>query len=502
MRRVARGGRAIGPILVYFGIASCADVDSPVTAPTRIRPAASRGVNGPAKGDTIADEYIVVLKAGTEEVRGLAKKLVDAASGNLKFTYSSALRGFSARIPEQALPALQHNPVVDRVVPNRVVSIEETQTSVASWGLDRIDQSGLPLSGSYSYGLNGTGVNAYIIDTGIRSTHVEFGLGRVVPAFTAIDDGFGPEDCQGHGTHVAGTVGGKTVGVAKAVTLYSVRVLACNGGGTEAGVIAGVDWVAANAKLPAVANLSLGGGLSDAMNQAIANLTAAGVAVAVAAGNNARDACFFSPAAAPSALTVGATDQTDRQASYSNYGSCLDLYAPGSNITSSWGASDTSYRVLNGTSMATPHVAGAAALYLESNPHASVAAVSDAITSSATKRAVSGIGKGSPNLLVFTGGFWQLPPPPTPPVGNQPPTASFTANCPRGRCSFDGSGSSDDSGITNYRWDFGDGQSVTGSLSKVSHTYAVIGSFTATLTVTDALGQTGNASQIVKIRKN
>jgi subtilisin family serine protease len=503
-RGVASASRALGLLPLVVAFAACSDTDGPLAArmgkpPTQALPAVAY-----AMGDTVPDEFIVVLKPGTDEVRGLATSLVDDAKGRLKFSYTTAVRGFSARIPSQALEGLKHNPRVESVYPNRIVSVDDVQASLTSWGLDRIDQSALPLDGRYSYALNGAGVNAYIIDTGIRSTHQEFG-GRVIPAFSAVADGFGAEDCHGHGTHVAGTIGGSSVGVAKGVSLYAVRVLACNGGGMEDAVLAGIDWVAANRVLPAVANMSLSGGLSPLLDQAVANLTQAGVVLAVAAGNNAADACFFSPAAAPTAITVGATDQSDHQASYSNFGSCLDMYAPGSSITSAWATSDTTYRTASGTSMAAPHVAGAAALFLQAHPQASPSDVASALTGSATRRAVSGVGKASPNLLLYTGAFGQVAPAPTPPppLLDQPPIAVFSSNCARGKCTFDPSTSSDDHGVTGYRWDFGDGQTLSAaSAGRLSHVYSVAGTYTVILVVTDAVGQSGRTSQQVKVRKN
>nr|5WSL_A Chain A, keratinase [Meiothermus taiwanensis WR-220]5WSL_B Chain B, keratinase [Meiothermus taiwanensis WR-220]5WSL_C Chain C, keratinase [Meiothermus taiwanensis WR-220] len=275
-----------------------------------------------------------------------------------------------------------------------------TQTG-ATWGLDRIDQRTLPLSGTFTYSNTGSGVNAYIIDTGIRVSHSEFG-GRATAVFDAIGDGQNGNDCNGHGTHVAGTVGGTVYGVAKSVRLYAVRVLNCSGSGSNSGVIAGVDWVRQNARRPAVANMSLGGGASSALDTAVNNAINAGITFALAAGNSNRDACQFSPARVTAGITVGATTSTDARASYSNYGSCLDLFAPGSSITSAWISSDTSTNTISGTSMATPHVAGVAALYLQSNPSASPATVRNAIVGNATSGVVSNAGRRSPNLLLYS----------------------------------------------------------------------------------------------------
>jgi subtilisin family serine protease len=278
-----------------------------------------------------------------------------------------------------------------------------TQTG-ATWGIDRVDQRNLPLSTTYTYTADGTGVNAYIIDTGIRFSHAQFG-GRATSGFDAVDGG-SADDCNGHGTHVSGTVGGSTYGVAKNVHLVAVRVLDCSGSGTTAGVISGVDWVTANHVSPAVANMSLGGGASTTLDNAVASSIASGVTYAVAAGNGnflgiAANACNSSPARVATALTVGATDQTDKKASFSNYGTCLDLFAPGVNITSSWYGSDTATNTISGTSMATPHVVGVAALYLQGNPSATPATVSAALVANATTGKVTSPGTGSPNRLLF-----------------------------------------------------------------------------------------------------
>jgi len=362
----------------------------------------------------IANQYIVVLKDDVADVDAEALRLARDFGGdrNEGHTYHKAIKGFSVRMPEQQAARLANDPRVDYVEEDGVVNLVTTQTG-ATWGLDRIDQQNLPLDGNYNYNATGSGVKAYIIDTGIRATHTQI-AGRVISGFTAISDGLGTNDGNGHGTHVSGTVGGTTYGVAKNVTLVAVRVLDSTGSGTNSGVIAGVDFVTSDhqAGQPAVANMSLGGGISSALDTAITNSINDGVTYAIAAGNENADACGTSPARVASAITVGSTTTTDARSSFSNFGTCLDIFAPGSSITSSWNTSDTATNTISGTSMATPHVAGVAALFLETNPTASPATVAAAIVNGATLNKVTGAGTGSPNRLLFSllGGA----PPPTP----------------------------------------------------------------------------------------
>ena len=282
-----------------------------------------------------------------------------------------------------------------------------TTETGATWGIDRIDQHNLPLSGTYSYTNNGAGVTAYIIDTGIFFGHAEFG-GRAKTGFDAVTSGGNAADCNGHGTHVSGTVGGNTYGVAKGVSLVAVRVLGCNGSGSTSGVVAGIDWVTSNhvAGQPAVANMSLGGGASTALDAAVRNSIADGVAYAIAAGNGnfigiAQDACKYSPARVTEAMTIGATDRTDKKASWSNYGNCVDWFAPGISITSAWYTSTTATNTISGTSMATPHTTGVAALYLATNRSATPQQVRDALYAATTKGAVTS-SKTTNNHLLFT----------------------------------------------------------------------------------------------------
>ncbi len=354
--------------------------------------AADKSSHGPA-GQATARARDAVRQATADKVEHIAARGVMVTE-----TYHS-LGGFAAELSDRQLADLRSDPDVLLIEQDRVVSIETDQTN-ATWGLDRIDQRNRPLDGTYSYDLTGQGVSSYIIDTGIRSNHSEFS-GRVAPGATAIDDGRGTEDCNGHGTHVAGTAGGTTYGVAKQTTLVPVRVLGCDGSGSNSGVIAGMDWVADNASGPSVANMSLGGGVSTATDAAVDRMVASGVTVVVAAGNENQNACNVSPARAASALTVASTTSTDARSSFSNYGSCVDIFAPGSSITSAWYTSTTATNTISGTSMASPHVAGAAALYLQAKPQASPSKVGNAIVSTATNNVVSSPA-GSPNRLLYT----------------------------------------------------------------------------------------------------
>ncbi|MGW0121091.1 S8 family peptidase [Streptomyces sp. NPDC003327] len=391
MNRIPRRIAALVPVLALAaGLQFAASPAARSAAPTgdlRLAPAAT----------AVENSWIVVLRDGTTRAADLGV--------TPKHVYRSALKGFSATLSKARAAELAADPRVAYVEQNATVRIADTQNG-ATWGLDRVDQRDLPLSTTYTYDTTASNVTAYIIDTGIRTSHGEFG-GRATVGTDTVGGGQNGQDCQGHGTHVAGTVGGATYGVAKGVKLVAVRVLDCNGSGTTAGVIAGVDWVTANAVKPAVANMSLGGGANASLDDAVRRSIASGVSYAVAAGNGnflgwPAKACNYSPARVAEAITVGATDSADKRASFSNYGTCVDLFAPGVSVTSAWKDSDTATNTISGTSMAAPHTAGVAALYLAAHPTATPAQVSTALVNNATSGKVVDPKTGSPNKLLHS----------------------------------------------------------------------------------------------------
>lgn len=376
---------------------------TPTTQQASAGPAAASGILGAGQPDRVPGSYIVVLKDTAPGVTAVASDLTARLGGTVKRTYQAALHGFAIAATEQQAARIAADPRVSYVEQDGIARATDVQPNPPAWGIDRIDQRNLPLDNSYTFPNRATVPTVYVIDTGGRFTHTDFG-GRLRSGRDFIDNDNDSTDCNGHGTHVAGTVGSATYGVAKGVPIVAVRVLDCGGSGPFSGVVSGIDWVVQNGSKPAVINMSLAGGATQSVDDAVKRATDAGVVVAVAAGNNnGANACNFSPARAPSAITVGATERTDARASFSNTGTCLDLFAPGAGILSTYNTGDNATNTLSGTSMASPHVAGGAALYLHANPNATATQVRDALVNNATTGVVGNPGTGSPNRLLYMG---------------------------------------------------------------------------------------------------
>ncbi|MBB5803363.1 subtilisin family serine protease [Saccharothrix ecbatanensis] len=451
--------------------------------------AAEGQILGAGAQGAVDGSYIVALNGTPSRAASIqaavstqATDLAGHYGGEVSHVYSAALRGFSVRMSEQQAKRLAADPAVRYVEQNGVVRTSET------WGLDRVDQRDLPLDNSYAAPNDGSNVTAYVVDTGIAFDHPEL-EGRAVSGYDFIDNDSDASDCHGHGTHVAGTIGSKTYGIAKNVNLVSVRALNCAGSGSYDQIIAAIDWVTKNAPQAAVGNMSLGGAQSSTLNEAVTKSVNAGVAWAVAAGNDTKDACEVSPASAAGVLTVGASDSEDKRSRWgnggSNWGECVELFAPGSGITSI--SQDGKTAAWNGTSMATPHVAGALALVLAADPDISVADANALVLDTTTVNKISDP-MDTPNRLLYTDDLGARDP--------GAPKASFAANCSSTTpdCTFDASGSSDPDGtISSYAWDFGDG--TTGTGVKPTHKYSKNGTYTVKLTVTDNSGKTATTSR-------
>ncbi|KAF7764994.1 serine protease [Pseudoalteromonas citrea] len=379
----------------------------------------------------IDNKYIVVFdapkiidktdkKAIAAYIAQQTKILSNQYNVTVEREFGTALNGVLVDASKKQIHTLLSNPNVKYIEQDQIVSVTPLVDSKADqgnaiWGLDRVDQTDLPLNSNYHYDYDGSGVTAYVIDTGVLISHNEFG-NRASHGYDFIDNDNNATDCNGHGTHVAGTVGGNSYGVAKNVNVVGVRVLGCNGSGSNSGVIAGINWVKNNASGPSVANMSLGGGASQATDDAVNNAVASGISFVVAAGNDNSSACNYSPARAANAITVGSTTSSDGRSSFSNYGNCLDIYAPGSSIKSAWYNSNSATNTISGTSMASPHVAGAVALYLDQDPSLSPSQIDSLLSQRSSKNKVSDAKSGSPNELLFTLGTSTPPPPPPPPI--------------------------------------------------------------------------------------
>jgi subtilisin family serine protease len=481
--------------LVVLGgavLAACSDSTNP-SGPSRLAPVVDVSAN--VQTQLVPNEYIVVLRSQVGVLSAQVQSLAAASGAQVVAVYGAALNGFAVRANAEQIARIRSNPSVEYVEPVQIFQAIATQTPTPSWGLDRIDQRNLPLNNTFNYPTGGSAVHIYIIDTGILRTHTQF-TGRIGNHFDAITGGGNANDCNGHGTHVAGTAGGSTYGIMKTATMHPVRVLNCSGSGSTTQVVNGINWVAANRILPAVSNMSLGGGVSTAIDNATNNMVAAGVTSPVAAGNSNANACNFSPARAANALTTGSTTSTDARSSFSNFGTCVDIFAPGSGIFSSYIGGNSATATLSGTSMASPHVAGAAALYLSFNPTHTPAQVRTALVNNATAGVLTGIGTGSPNLLLYTGFIGGAPPPPPP--TNQNPVANFTFTCVPGpsvefRCDFNGSSSSDPDGtVVAWNWTMSGKGPRTGQTARWG---LPVGNYTVTLTVTDNSGGTNSKSQ-------
>ncbi|MEU6075378.1 S8 family peptidase [Micromonospora sp. NPDC047074] len=466
------------------------------------------GVGGPAQAgptgtiryadspNAVAGRYIVTLRpaalaAGSVDAR--ARELTGRFGGRTRHVYDSALAGFSASMSAKQAQRLAADPSVASVEQVQRIGVLDTQTNPPNWGDDRIDQRNLPLNQTFTYPADpGQGTTVYVLDTGINASHNEF-TGRVRQGTDMVDNDSTPQDCHGHGTHVAGTAVGTTYGVAKKAGVVAVRVLNCQGSGTNDDLIAGINWVRANAQKPAVVNYSIGCGsrcTSQAMDSAVISLINSGVQFVQAAGNSSDDACYYSPQAVTAAITVGNSTSSDGRNSSSNYGSCLDIFAPGTSIVSASHTSNSGSATMTGTSMASPHTAGAAALYLGRNPTATPAQVRAALVDNGTTGKITSPGSGSPNVLLYTGFIDAGPGPGSPAVTNPGNRTSVVGQAVD--VQVQGSG-----GTTPYTWSASGlpaGLTIGASTGRITGSAATAGTSTVTVTLTDAAGRTATAT--------
>lgn len=467
---------------LVLAVVGCDGTQEPV-GPSGVEESLTRPTTRSVDGQNNAAEVIVTLEPRTNP-----GQFARATGIEPTYVYTHVMNGFAGRISDVARQGLLRDYRVVRIDVDQEVSISGGTQPGAPWGLDRIDQRSPALDGLYTYEATGAGVTAYIVDTGIRYSHSDFG-GRAAFGFDAFDEG--GIDCEGHGTHVAGTVGGSTYGVAKDVALVAVRVLNCGGLGRYSGVIAGLEWIVADGVRPAIVNMSLGGSASDLLDAAVQSVIDAGIPVAVAAGNRGKDACDYSPSRVPDAMTIAATDETDQRPSWSNWGNCVDWFAPGVGILSASFESDDATATKTGTSMAAPHTAGAAALYLEMHPTATPAAVAAALAAAATTGVVASSNSASSDLLYSLGDGSVGD------GGNAHPVADFSFLCTDNTCDFSENATDSDGSVVSYEWDFGDGSSA--SAPNPTHTYGGPGTYPVSLIVRDDGGASGGTAKNVTI---